>query len=614
MKNLKQLFTLGLVALVMFGCGFGKMIPTSQVKMQLENPDLENKGGKVEYVVKGTVPPKFLKKRASMDIQVPVIMTDENGTTREVIKTVKLVGEKSKEQGIRIPYKTGGNFTVSGSFDYKDEYETQNIYALQTANLKKKQHTYAPVMVAEGGISNLGASGIALNPTFSDDKSNGTVLLFGDHKYKPEFVSKVGTIYFEVDRSNLNWNLKLNKEITSKQMVKDFQAFMDNAFAEGRTIDKVIISGWASPEGEESRNQGLSEKRFEQGKKWFEEQMNSWVKKYAKANKIKVKDVKLPEIVFENNAKGEDWMGFQAAVEKSNIPEKNKIMNVVTSQPDNTSKEQKIREMTDIYPEIANVILPPLRRVEITMVCNKNLFTERQIPEVAKNDPSKLTLNERLYGAAMTTDFTAKEMIYKAIIGETQYQNDWRAYNNLAAIEINNFIKDKNIATLNTAKSHLEKAAAISPDNGIILNNMAIAQFLGGDVKTARTTFEKSAKAAINPVKQEYNLGLFKIIDGDYTGAKQAMGNRSCDYGIALAQILSKDYASAKTTLECVTPKDAKVYYLLAVVAARTSVEQDVYTNLTKAIQQDPTLKAKAKKDAEFKRYKKSEQFIKIVQ
>jgi hypothetical protein len=612
MKNLKQLFILGLVALVIFGCGFGKMVPTSQVKMQLENPDLENKGGKVEYTVKGTVPPKFLKKKATMEIQVPVLMTDENGTTKEVIKTVKLVGEKSKEEGIRIPYKTGGSFTVTGSFDYKDEYETQNIYALQTAKLKKKEFTYPVVLITEG-ISNL-SSGIALNPTISDDKTNGTALIFAEHNYKPEFVSKVGTIFFEVDRSNLNWNLKLNKDVTSKQMVKDFQDFMDNAIAEGRVIDKVIVSGWASPEGEESRNQGLSEKRFEVGKKWFEEQLNVWAKKYAKANKMKLKDVKLPQIVFENNAKGEDWMGFQTAVEKSNIAEKNKIMNIVTSQPDNTSKEQKIREMTDIYPEIANVILPPLRRVELTMVCNKNLFTEQQIPEVAKNDPSKLTLNERLFGAAMTKDLDTKEAIYKAIIAETQYQNDWRAYNNLAALEINKFLKDKNVAHLTSAKANLEKAAAISPNNGIILNNTAIAQFLGGDVKTARATFEKSAKASVNPVKQDYNLGLFKILDGDYTGAKQAMGNRSCDYGIALAQILSRDYAAAKATLDCINPKDAKAYYLLAVVAARTSAEQDVYKNLDLAIKADATLKAKAKKDAEFKKYKKTEQFLKIVQ
>ena len=612
MKNLKQLFILSLVALVMFGCGFGKMVPKSQVQMKLENPDLENKGGKVEYVVKGTVPPKFLKKKATMEIQVPVIMTDENGTTKEVIKTVKLVGEKSKEEGIRIPYKTGGTFTVSGSFDFKEEYETQNIYALQTAKLKKKVFTY-PVELVTEGIANT-ASKIAITPSITDEKGNGTTLLFAPHNYKPEFISQIGTIFFEVDRSNLNWNLKLNKDVTSKQLVKDFQAFMDNAIAEGRVIDKVIISGWASPEGEESRNQGLSEKRFEEGKKWFEAQLKDWAKKYAKKNKLKLKDVVLPTIVFENNAKGEDWMGFQTAVEKSNIAERNKIMNVVQSQPDNLSREQKIREMTDIYPEIAEAILPPLRRVEITMVCNKNLFTEQQIPEVAKNDPSKLTLNERLFGAAMTKDLSTKEAIYKAIIADNAYQSDWRAYNNLAALEINKFMTDGNAATLKAAKDHLEKANAISPNNGMILNNMAIADFLGGDLQNAKNNFVRSEKASLNPVKQDYNLGLFKIIEGDYTGAKQSMGNRSCDYSMALAQILSKDYAAAKATLECITPKDAKVYYLLAVVAARTNAEQDVYKNLDAAIKADATMKAKAKKDAEFKKYKKTEQFIKMVQ
>ena len=611
MKNLKQLFILSLVALVVLGCGFGKMVPKSQVQMKLENSDLENKGGKVEYVVKGTVPPKFLKKKATMEIQVPVIMS-ENGTTKEVIKTVKIVGEKSKEEGIRIPYKTGGTFTSSGSFDYKDEYEDQNMYALQTAKLKKKEFVYPAELITEG-ISNT-ASNVTLYPSLSDEAGNGTTLLFAPHNYKAEFISQVGTIYFELDRSNLNWNLKMNKDVTSKQMVKDFQAFMDNAFAEGRIIDKVIISGWASPEGEESRNQGLSEKRFEEGKKWFDTQIKDWVKTYAKKNKLKVKDVIIPEIVYENNAKGEDWMGFQTAVEKSNIAEKNKIMNVVQSQPNNTLKEQKIREMTDIYPEIADVILPPLRRVEMTMVCNKNLFTEQQIPEMAKNDPSKLSLNERMYGAAMNKDLGTKEIIYKTIIGETAYQSDWRAYNNLAALEINKYMTDGNPTTLKAAKDHLEKANAISPNNGMILNNMAIAQFLTGDIAGARTNFEKSAKAAVNPVKQDYNLGLFKIIDGDYAGAKTAMGGRSCDYGMALAQLLSKDYAAAKATLECITPKNAKVYYLLAVVAARTSVEQDVYKNLDAALQADPTLKAKAKKDAEFKKYKKTEQFKKLVQ
>ncbi|MDD3645123.1 MAG: hypothetical protein PHR19_06300 [Bacteroidales bacterium] len=611
MKNLKNLLFISLVALLVASCGFGKMVPKSQVQMKLENQDLENKGGKVEYTVKGTVPPKFLKKRASMDIQVPVLMIDADGTTKEVIKTVKIVGQKSKEEGVRIPYKTGGSFTVSGSFDFKEEYEDQGIYALQTANLRKKSFTYEPVLITEG-ISNT-ASRISLTPVLSETPGSGTTLLFAPHNYKPEYITQEGTIYFEVDRANLNWNLKLNRDAQAKQIVKDFIAFMEQALADNRVVDKVVITGWASPEGEESRNQGLSERRLEEGKKWFEGELKKWQRSYARKNKLRVRDVQLPEFVFENNANGEDWMGFQAAVEKSNIAERNKIMNVVQSQETSAMKEQRIREMTDIYPEIAELILPPLRRVEIKMICNKNLFNEQQIPEVVLSNPEQLSLNERLYGASQIKDLETKTKVYNDIIQNSELQSDWRAYNNLAAIELNEFLKDGNPAHLVKSTDLLNKAAATSPNNGIILNNMAITHFLSGDVQSARNTFQKSAKATVHPVKQDYNLGMFKILDGDYAAAQEAMGNRSCDYSVALAQLLAKNYGAAKSNLDCINPKNAEVYYLLAVVAARTQVEQDVYKNLELAVQQDPTLKAKAKKDAEFKRYKNNERFINIV-
>ena len=95
MKRITLLSFIALVALILCSCGLGKMVPTNQITLKLENPDLENKGGKVEYVVKGNVPPKWLKKKATVDIQVPVFM-DESGNKTEM-KSIKLVGEKSKE-------------------------------------------------------------------------------------------------------------------------------------------------------------------------------------------------------------------------------------------------------------------------------------------------------------------------------------------------------------------------------------------------------------------------------------------------------------------------------------------------------------------------------------
>lgn len=617
MKILKKVLVCALAGLVLAGCGFGKMIPRyPDVTMQLENPDLENKGGKVEYTVKGNVPPKYLKKKASMLIEVPVV-AQENMQNPVSFNTIKLVGEKSKEQGTKISWKNGGKFSVSGSFDFNPAYEDQNIFAKSTATLGKKSHEFTPVLLGVG-IANT-SSRVGFNPTLSDaaDKnkigeSNGTLLLFAPHEYKDESISQVANIYFEVNTSTLNWGLKLNKDKASKQVLADFDNFMLQVLEEGRGIKKVVISGWASPEGEESLNQGLSEKRFEQGKKWFEKQFNSTIKKYAKNHKMKVKDVVVPELTFDDQAKGEDWNGFEVAVEKSNIAEKNKILNVVRSQPNNQMREQKIREMTDIYQEIADVILPPLRRVEINLVCNKNLYNDAQLKDLVKNDPAKLSLNERLYAASLYQDLTEKEAIYTSIVSNNEMQNDWRAYNNLAILALNKYIAAGETSQLSVAASNLEKAKAISPNNGIIFNNLAILSFLNNNIAEARSNFEKSVSASIHPVNQDYNMGVFKILDGDYVGADALMKGRSCEYSVALLQILNKDYAAAKATLAC-APKDAKAYYLMAILAARTQNETDVYTYLEKAISLDSSYKATAKKDAEFKKYKKSEQFKNII-
>ena len=423
MKNYKLLLVMSVIALIFFGCGISKMVKTyPDVSIKLENQDLENKGGKVDYTVKGNIPPKYMKKKAAMEIEVPVLTYDEKGNViNEKKETITLVGEKSKVPGIKIPYKKGGSFSKTGSFDYADAYENATINAVSTVKLGKQSYTFDERNIGEG-ISNT-SSLIKIDPELIDlqldaKSANGTRLLYAPHNYKPEFTTISAIIYFEVNQSNMNWNLKLNKDAASKQAIKEFVA----SLYQGRTIDKVIISGWASPEGEESNNQGLSEKRFEQGQKWFAKEFDKYLKDYAKKNKIKMKDLVKPELVFENNTKGEDWAGFEVAVEKSNIAEKSKILNIVRSQPNNDMREQKIREMTDIYTEIKEAILPPLRRAEVSMVFNKNNFNDEQIVALINTNPDTLSLNERLYAASLTDDVNKKEAIYSAIIADESVQ------------------------------------------------------------------------------------------------------------------------------------------------------------------------------------------------
>ncbi|MCQ2285384.1 MAG: hypothetical protein MJZ76_00720 [Bacteroidales bacterium] len=606
MKNFKILSICLLSALLLFGCGMKKMIKRyPEMTVKLENTDLENKGGKVEYKIVGTVPAKYMRKKATMTITP---MLEYNGETI-ALEPIQLQGEKAKAKGTVIPFKAGGQFTSTGSFDYKDQYEEAILVAESQANLRKKSHLFEKRKLGEGISNTCSRSG--LTPTLKEksDAGNGTNIVLAEHQYKQEYVSETGVVYFEVNKSDLNMNLKLNKDQSAKDAVQKFMDFV----AEGRVVEKMTVTGWASPEGEESSNQDLSLKRTEQGKKWFEQQFEKYQKKYAKEHKMNYKDMPKPQFAYETKASGEDWSGFEKAVEKSNIAEKNQILNVVRSQSNSAMREQKIREMTDIYNEIKDAILPPLRRVEVTMRCNKNNFNDEQIAAMAKSNPDTLNLEELLYAAYMTKDAKEKMAIYTTITETEAYQKDWRAYNNLASMQLDEFLKTGNNEALENAKSNLEKANAVDPSNGIILNNMGIAEYLSGNKDAAMDKFRESEKATKNPISQSYNLALTKITEGDYAGARQMMNNKNCDYNMALAYVLEKNYDSAKSTLDCIADKDAKVYYLQAVLSSRLSDEEGVYSNLKEAIARDASYKATARKDAEFKKYKRTSQFQSLI-
>ena len=607
---MKRIYLFGLIILtaaVMSSCGFGKMITKyPDVSITLDNPDLENKCGEVYYTIKGTVPPKYMKKKATVTL-TPTLKVD--GSNIEPFTTIKLKGEKAQGEGTTISWKNGGTFTQSGSFKFDDSYETAEIVAPATAQMKKKSTELNPEKNLSEGIANT-CSRIGLQPTLSEKGGNGSYFLYAPHNFTPEFIGKTATIYFDLNSSNMNWSNKYNKDQAAKDSIKAFVNFLN----EDLIVDRVIISGWASPEGEETNNQGLSERRFEQGKKWFQDQYNKYLKDFAKRNKIKVKDIQKPTFEYVNNAKGEDWDGFEAAIAKSNIAQKNQILNVVKSQSNNDMREQKIREMTDIYPEISDVILPPLRRAEMSLVCKKHdTYTDAELIRLVKSNPKDFSINERLYAASISSDLSEQEQIYLALINDESTQGDWRAYNDLGALKLNAYYNGGTEKDLNDAISYLNKAAAISPNNGIILNNLAIADFLQGNLTEAKNNFEASKDATVEPVNQDYALGMFAIKEGDYTKASQMMNNKNCDYNTALVQILNKDYTAAQSTLNCIEKVDAKTAYLKAVLAAHLKDESNVYSNLETAINLDASYKKTAKRDAEFKKYRHTDTFKNLV-
>ncbi|MGE5424683.1 MAG: tetratricopeptide repeat protein, partial [Syntrophothermus sp.] len=387
---------------------------------------------------------------------------------------------------------------------------------------------------------------------------------------------------------------------------KDALTNLNNFVNQGWKIQNITIDGWASPDGEELFNVGLSQNRAKTGNTYMMDQFKAFVKEQNKANKDK-KAVKAAmdsagkNVNFIVQSHGPDWNGFLAALKNSDIKDKDKILNVVNSAGDSKKKEQEIHNMVLIYPELESKMLPTLRRAEITANLYEPRRTDADLSRLALSNPDSLKIEELLYAGTLTNDDNTKGQIYEN--AAKVYPNDWRAHNNAACV---NLVK----GNLDAAANHLQKAATIQPNNGIIENNLGVLSAKRNDYKAAEDHFKKSQQLGEN---QNYNIGVLMIPKGDYTKANSMLANAKCTYNLGLAQLVSGNTAAATTTLQC-APQTPQTFYLLAVIGARTNNTQMLYDNLLKAVKGDASLKQEAKNDREFYKYQNTQDFKNIVQ
>ena len=296
---------------------------------------------------------------------------------------------------------------------------------------------------------------------------------------------------------------------------------------------------------------------------------------------------------------GPDWNGFLKGVQNSDLKDKDKILNVVNSVADPKKKEQEIRNMILIYPQIEEKLLPPLRRCEVTANLYEPRFTDEELSKYAVSDPSKLKVEELLYAATITNDPAAKLTIYDN--AAKQFPNNWKALNNAAAANIvkGNYAK---------ANDYLTKAQGVAPNNGIIENNLGVVAAMQNNSKKAEAQFKKAQQLGEN---ENYNLGIYEIPRGNYPKALNMLGNTKCNYNLGLAQLVSGNNSAAEATLKC-APQTPGNSYLLAIVGARTNNTKMLYEYLMKACQ-DANLKVQAQGDREFYNFAKTPEFQNIV-
>ncbi len=589
---------LGLGATYKFGMGASlkKMSKDFELITLKADPEvLKEKGNKVDVTIKGRIPEKYMNKKSAILVQP--ILKYEGG--EELLEPITLKGEEVIGEGEVINSKTGGSFSYSQQFDYTPEMKNSELVVNTVAyEVKEKLFDNADEIKVKAKYVELGERKLADGVIYTSERiyPEEAEIEMGYHGYEEvTVVSESAKIFFKVNLYNLNWNLPLNKKESTLNALENMWDFIKKDWE----IKNIEIDGWASPEGEETFNENLSANRAERAHKYTTKKFKrlSW-------GRDAELDFDNPDeqIDFIIKHHGPDWKGFMNGVEKSDIKDKNVILNVIRSAGAQEKKEQEIRNMILIYPEIEDNILKPLRRSIMTVNCFEPKRTKDNIAELSTTYPDSLEMEELLYAATMTDDHGTKLMIYESVI--ELYPDNWQALNNAAVIKM----KQGKYAE---AAILLEKAQELAPNNGKICNNLGVLALKMGDYEDAEEMFNKAQSLG---VKANYNLALVEIEKGNYDQALNLMGTEQCNYNLGLAQLVAEEYDKAEETLKCTEDNMGETYYLLAIVGARTNNSSMMYEYLTKAIQENPSLKSEAKDDKEFLEYENNPDFKALVE
>lgn len=517
------------------------------------NP-LESRGGVVAFTVDGTFPEKYMKKKAQVTV-TPQLRY--NGETLNLASQT-FQGEKVLGNGQTISYKVGGKYSMKSSTAYKPEMQKTDLYLVFDAKVGKKTVEVPAVKVATGFL--------ATSELYKKTLAGSGACFAVDTFQRVRAQRQEAQIKFLINQANLRKGELKNNSVTEfVEMLKRI-----NREQETLNIKDIEVLAYASPDGGLEFNEKLANKRQDVSEKYVKEQLK----------KTKVST----DVTSKYTA--QDWEGFQRLVAASNIQDKNVILRVLSMYKDPEEREQQIRNMSAGFQELANGILPELRRSRLVLNYDVIGRSDEQIKAQYADDASKLTVDELLYAATLENNADVKEAIYKKTT--EIYPNDFRAFNNVAAIA---FAKGNNAE----ASDYLKKALNISGNAAEANANAGMLALLDGDQDKAQNLIAKATGA--NGLSKA--LGALNLAKGNYAQAEADFKGVSSNTA-ALAQIMNKNYAGAITTLNSIESKDALTSYLMAIVCARQGKNSDAASYLQSALKQDESLKAYAENDLEF--------------
>lgn len=562
-KNLMPLCLLGVFA----AASCSKMGPLGADNFTVTPSPLEAVGGQVPVTIDGRFPEKYMKPKAVVTV-VPELRWQGGKATG---KSATFQGEKVQGNDQSIGYKVGGNYSMKDNFAYQPEMQQSELYLTFNARVGKKTVSVPDVKVADGVI----ATSALLSRT----------LLTTDASLAPDAYQRVIKQKQQANIQFIIQQAKIRNSELRKTSVQDFIKTLRDIKADEqrKNLQNVEVSAYASPDGGVELNEKLAAQR--------EKNTNKAVDKMLKDTKTSTN--------VDTKYTAQDWEGFQELVSQSNLQDKEVILRVLSMYKDPQQREEQIKNISSAFRELADEILPQLRRSRLTINYELIGRSDDEIKSQFADDASKLSLEELLYAATLTSNAGEQKAIYTR--AAQLYPNDYRAYNNLARLAM----ADGN---LSEAQSQLAKAEAQSNKGPeVSLNRGLLALRQGNTAEAQRLMAAGSGAASATEL-----LGNLYLAQGNYAqAAKNLKGVKT--NSAALAQLLTKDYASARQTLADVANPDATTSYLKALVGARTGDESAALSNLSDAISRDGSYRSYAARDLEFARYFNNAQFQNLV-
>ena len=562
--NNKGTILLSAVAVAVLTSCSGKLGALSADNFSVTPNPLETQAGEVNATINGMFPEKYMKKKAVVTVTPQLRFQTVNGVKQVAGESATFQGEKVLGNDQTISYRVGGRYAMKSTFAYQPEMQQSELYLTFDAKVGKKTVKVPEVKVANGVI--------ATSELYKRALTSAQAAVAQDAFQRIIKKKQEANIKFLIGQA------QLRKSELQNNSVQEFVRLLSTIVKdqEGMLLDGVEVSAYASPDGGFQINERLAGKRQDVTEKYLKKEM-----KKAKM-----------DATVDTKYTAEDWDGFQELVAASDIQDKDVILRVLSMYQDPEEREQQIKNISSAFRELADGILPQLRRARLTVNYELIGRDDEQIQEQFKSDATKLSIEELLYGATLDEENPATaEAYYKKAV--ELYPEDARAYNNLAVLAYakgNDSEARQWVAKAQKKNSNLAEANA----------NMGLLALKQGDMLNAESYIAKASSA--NGLAEV--MGNLHLAQGKYAQAEQDFGSLKTN-SAALAQILNKNYQAAANTLKGVKNADATTLYLAAILNARTGNNAEAAQALQKAIAKDPTLAEYAAKDLELVNIKK---------